>query len=109
MNVSLTPNNTLGRLIYSFSCTLNEVDSCTFKNYNLYGIQDIGKEYYDQEKYYLKYGVIEFPDYSLQKEADEDYPTWKILLKDKENLASKENRKYTKDLISSVLLRQGTK
>lgn len=35
-NVSLTPNATLGRMIYTFSCTATEIDSATFESYNKY-------------------------------------------------------------------------
>jgi hypothetical protein len=38
MNTSLTPNDTLGRMIHSFSCTAYEVDDFTFGNLRKYGI-----------------------------------------------------------------------
>lgn len=36
MNVSLSPNNSLGRLIYTFSCTAYEIDEANFESYNKY-------------------------------------------------------------------------
>ena len=63
MNISLTPNNTLGRLIYSFSCTANEVDQCTFENYNRYNIQNIGTFNYPGKVYFSKYGEIVYPSF----------------------------------------------
>ena len=42
MDVSFTPNQTLGRMLYSFSATAYEVDECSIENYNKYGIQTIG-------------------------------------------------------------------
>ena len=41
-DVSLTPNQTLGRMIYDFSCTATEIGDCTVDNYILYKIQDFG-------------------------------------------------------------------
>ena len=61
MNISLTPNNTLGRLIYSFSCTANQVDECTFENFNKYNIQKIGEFFYPQKVYLAKYGEFLYP------------------------------------------------
>ena len=37
-NVNLTPNQTLGRRIYSFNCTAYEINQCNVKNYNKYNI-----------------------------------------------------------------------
>ena len=42
MQVSLTPKNELGRLIYSFSATAYEIDDAVLNTYNNYGIIDIG-------------------------------------------------------------------
>jgi hypothetical protein len=38
MDISLTPNETLGRMIYSFSCTAYEVAEATAANYDYYDI-----------------------------------------------------------------------
>lgn len=42
MNVSLTPNDTLGRMVFSFSATAYEVLDNTIENLNEYNIIDIG-------------------------------------------------------------------
>lgn len=42
MNISFTPNQTLGRHLYDFSCTAYEVTDCNIQNYDKYGIQYIG-------------------------------------------------------------------
>ena len=42
MNISLTPNATLGRRIYSFTCTAYEIDDFTLENCNKYGITNLG-------------------------------------------------------------------
>lgn len=42
MNISLTPNKTLGRMIYSFSADAYEIDECSIDNYNKYHIIDVG-------------------------------------------------------------------
>ena len=42
MNVSLTPKQELGRLLYDFSATLVEVDDASFENLNKYGFITIG-------------------------------------------------------------------
>ena len=42
-DVSLTPKNELGRLIYDFSCTATEIGEANIENYKLYKIQDFGE------------------------------------------------------------------
>lgn len=42
MDINLTPNQTLGRHLYSFSCTAYEIDTFNLKNCNLYNIQQLG-------------------------------------------------------------------
>jgi len=42
MNISLTPNQILGRNIWNFSATAYEIDECSIENYDFYGIQKIG-------------------------------------------------------------------
>jgi len=41
-DVSLTPNQTTGRMIYDFSCTATEIGEANVENYKLYKIQDFG-------------------------------------------------------------------
>ena len=42
LDVSFTPNEVLGRMIYSFSASAYEVDECSIENYSKYNILDIG-------------------------------------------------------------------
>ena len=39
-NISITPNETLGRMVYSFSATATEVAAANIDNYVKYGIVD---------------------------------------------------------------------
>jgi hypothetical protein len=36
MNITMTPIDTLGRLLYSFNCTACEIDNCNFKTLEKY-------------------------------------------------------------------------
>lgn len=47
MDINLTPEQGLGRYVYSFSATAYEIDDCTLENISKYGIQDLGT--YDSE------------------------------------------------------------
>ena len=65
MNTSLTPNDTLGRMIHTFSSTAYEIADCTYDNLNKYGFiaapQVIDKE--------LRPGQIVLKDYALDKKV----------------------------------------
>lgn len=56
MDVSFTPNQTLGRMLYSFSATAYEVDECSIENYNKYGIQTVGTYNTYVNRTYQKFG-----------------------------------------------------
>ena len=56
MDVSLTPNATLGRLIYSFSCNVYEIDDCTPDNI-------------------IKYNITTNTNYNEIEQADDYYET----------------------------------
>lgn len=43
MQVSLTPKNELGRLVYSFSATAYQIDEAILNTFNSYGLIDIGQ------------------------------------------------------------------
>lgn len=43
MDISFTPNETLGRMIYTFNATAYEIDDCSLENFERYGVQSIGK------------------------------------------------------------------
>ena len=40
MNASLTPNDTLGRMLHTFNCTAYEIAKCTTENLEYYGLID---------------------------------------------------------------------
>lgn len=42
MNISLTPNKTLGRRVYSFSCTAYEIADFNLENCDLYNVSPLG-------------------------------------------------------------------
>lgn len=44
MDINLTPDTSLGRLLYSFSCTAYEVDEASIDNYSKYKIQSKGSD-----------------------------------------------------------------
>jgi hypothetical protein len=66
MDISFTPNQTLGRLTYSFSATAYEVDECSFDNYVNYNIHSISSlnNYYDDvtsiDSDLIKIGELDF-------------------------------------------------
>ena len=43
VDVNFTPEQTLGRMIYSFSATAHEIDDINFNNFEKYGIQKVGE------------------------------------------------------------------
>lgn len=58
MDISFTPNNSLGRMLYSFTATAYEMDECTLENFENYGIQTIGDYSTNLEYRYKKIGQI---------------------------------------------------
>lgn len=61
MNISLTPNATLDRRIYSFTCTAYEIDEFTYENCVKYGIQTEG-QFVDQNSLFIeRYGQVIIP------------------------------------------------
>ena len=43
-DVSLSPKNEIGRIVYDFSCTATEIGDPSVENYKMYKIQDFGDE-----------------------------------------------------------------
>lgn len=43
MDINFSPNQTLGRRVYTFTATAYEMDECSLDNYQKYGIQSIGE------------------------------------------------------------------
>lgn len=64
MNISFTPNNTLSRHIYSFTCTAQQVDDFNIQNCNKYGIQSVG-QYTNETKVKINtHGQLSVPNLS---------------------------------------------
>ena len=64
MNISFTPNNSLSRHIYDFTCTVQEVDEFNIQNCNKYEIQTKGEYINQTEIKVKKYGQVTVPDYN---------------------------------------------
>jgi hypothetical protein len=58
MNISFTPNQSLGRMLYTFTATAYEIDDCTLENFEKYGIQTIGDYSTNVEYEFSKIGQI---------------------------------------------------
>lgn len=52
MDINLSPNQSLGRMLYSFTATAYEIDECTIQNFNNYGIQYLGNYNYNDNLSY---------------------------------------------------------
>ena len=65
MNISFTPNNTLSRHIYDFTCTAQEVDQFTIENCDKYNIQSRGN--YSNQTFisFVSQGQVIMPDFNL--------------------------------------------
>ena len=65
MNISFTPNNTLSRHIYDFTCTAQQIDQFTIENCDKYNIQDRGQYSNKTEVSLIRQGQVMIPDYNL--------------------------------------------
>lgn len=72
MDISFSPNATLGRKIYSFSCTAYEVDECTIKNMIKYNVLDAGDNSKITQSDTNQNNQV-FPDYE-HHQGEENYP-----------------------------------
>lgn len=89
MNISFTPNNTLSRHIYDFTCTAQEIDQFTIENCDKYNIQDRGQYSNKTEVNLVRQGQIMIPDYNLyykttinDNDAEDVYKNRQIYNKD---------------------------
>ena len=74
MNISFTPNTTLGRQIYSFTCTAYEIDEFNYDNCVKYNIQDKGAFQYLTNYAFSTIGQIHRPSKDIYyKESGENY------------------------------------
>ena len=88
MNITFTPDITLGRKIYSFQCTAYEVADCTIENYDFYNIQTLGK--IDEHLEYLN---------SYVGAIDEIVPAGKDVIQ----YINEKYQKYGKDKFKTVV------
>ncbi|AXF52489.1 MAG: hypothetical protein [Caudoviricetes sp.] len=58
MDISFTPEQTLGRMLYEFSATAYEIDECSIDNYHKYNIQSLGDYKKTVQNIYFKLGQI---------------------------------------------------
>ena len=65
MNVSLTPEAQLGRMIYSFSAEVVEIDECNAENLEKYGLINLGEYDDDLGEYDTKAGQVRIDFSSL--------------------------------------------
>ena len=84
LNISLTPKNNLGRLLYSFSAQAVEIDEPTLVNLNNYGLQIIGQ--YEQTITFTDDRLGQLSSYTSTTTC-EDFPA-------KTNLIQKIAEKY---------------
>ena len=89
MNISFTPNNTLSRHIYDFTCTAQQIDQFTIENCDKYNIQNKGQYSNKTEVSLIRQGQIMIPDYNLyykttinNNDAEEVYKNRQIHNKD---------------------------
>lgn len=85
MDVSFTPNEVLGRMIYSFSANAYEVDECSVNNYIKYNILNIGEFNPVIKLAFDKFGQITGPFEASQNIID-------IIQK---NISSIQSKKHT--------------
>ena len=68
-NISFTPNETLGRMIYDFSCTCDEIDEASYKNILAYKIITDSTDFNNESElvnYNEYYGQIIRPDFNTE-------------------------------------------
>lgn len=72
MDISLSPDQTLGRMLYTFSATVYEIDECSIENFDKYGIEYRG-EWDPHVTYdYLRLGQYAGPLKATTKEKPTD-------------------------------------
>jgi hypothetical protein len=71
-NISFTPEQQLGRLLYSFSATATEIADCTIENYNLYDIITTDLQYAIYRYIVRAESVTNHSLYVNESEIDED-------------------------------------
>jgi len=73
MNISFTPNITLSRQIYDFTCTAYEIDEFNHENCIKYSIQDEGA-YVNEDRFFItKYGQLMAPNQDRYYEDTKEF------------------------------------
>lgn len=75
MNINFTPNQTLSRMIYSFSCNAYEIDESTISNFDKYQIQSIGNIETNTDILYTIQGQIVKPQQDKSYSKSNTFPT----------------------------------
>ena len=111
INVSMTPNDTLGRMIFEFSGTAYEVGDTSIENLNRYGIINIGEYQADlEEQIKLELGQVEglMQTYTIDDNNNVIFNPRSInvldLIREKEEikLQNQESMKYQIDKIRTI-------
>ena len=71
MNISLTPNQTLSRMVYSFSATAYEIDTATINNYIKYGIHSVNQQILEDSLKITAYETHHLGQIRLEEVLDE--------------------------------------
>lgn len=58
MNISLSPEQQTGRMLYSFNATAYEIGECTIDNFDKYGIQTVGSYIDSAVKKHIRENVV---------------------------------------------------
>ena len=88
LNSSFTPNNTLHRMIYSFSSSAYEIDDCNLNNLNTYKVYDIGQMQEVKPYTFLRQGQLAIIDNTNEQSID-------LLNKIKEQQEEEVNENYS--------------
>lgn len=101
-DISLTPNQQLGRMIYSFTATATEIDECSIDNFIKYDILDLQKN--------LGFFFVPVIDYTNAEYNETNYAENDIAIKtediteeEKKKVLALNNIKYDNNLKSYIL------
>ena len=90
MNISFTPNNTLGRHIYSFTCTAYQIDQFTVENCRKYGLIDSGSYKSEKNRLYSIPGQIASPEQNIYSVPGKQIQDILMVLSQKFEIENKE-------------------
>ena len=67
MNISLSPNETVGRMLHTFSCNAYEVDSFSYEHLLEYGFLDTSEEKFNDSRKIQMWASVGEKDYNIEK------------------------------------------